>query len=292
MLINFCDSDQLIAAIDITSKTLSIFFRQHTAVESDAFCSFLEVGFQQYSFSMDVVYKDRNHIVKFHKITSHLENMDHMHFRFDASISMEIMKTFIALLQLYQKDDNSIRKVKEGNQYNFIANSDAQKGRIEYVKLLYGEAKEYYSKSIITQANIFKLWEEFTNFAPKPSYNFSSRDILNYFNHGLERQEIKSHGYHHIQLELPAKTCANINNLATRYSYLDNQYASTPPDSAGQYSECAVAGLATVALLFVGLSFFRRWHAKPREEKRGQASTYKNWGRPDKQTSPLSYCIT
>jgi hypothetical protein len=212
MLLNFCNPNQLLAAININGSVLTLFFRPDSGFENEAFVTYLTHGFKIDKFAGSSLL-ERNHEAVFHHESLHLMRLMHMHFDFGVSIDKDFGKMLLQFIKKYQgknSDSVSIRKSYEDYQRNKAGTSMENIYKfLRYFKNFRISVKA--ELPILSHKNIKRLEAEF---AKLPVRTFSSSpQIINFLNQTVEKHDLAVPSNLSQQRRLVANTCPEINGL-------------------------------------------------------------------------------
>ena len=213
MLINFCNPNQSLAAIQIEGSVLTLFFSQYTEVRDDAFLKYLIDTFNIHQ-KHGTNFFEKNHSAFYHKESYHLMRFKHEHLDFGVAIDKKLGKLLIDAAKKYQGKSTTalaLRKFYEEKEHK------GNRQGLSIVARFYKMTEYWKSRHIdlalpiISNRNLKRLQAEFDKM-PQASFSTSMQimNVLNTTTTTFNLSKPSTHSYHE---RLIGYTCEPINEL-------------------------------------------------------------------------------
>jgi hypothetical protein len=210
MLINFCNPNQSLAAIQIDGSVMTFFFGQYTAFRDDAFNTYLKETFKIRNIPGQHM-TEKSHNVLFHKESSHLPRLKHLHLNFEKTIDKQIVNQLIDAIKQYQGKSTASFLLR--NSYE----ERQRKAIITWVDYFYKKV-EYWKSThidlalpILSNKNLKRLKAQFDTM-PAATIS-SSRQIINFLQSSTTHYNLELRSSQPLQEVLAANTCPQLNAL-------------------------------------------------------------------------------
>jgi hypothetical protein len=212
MLLNFCNPNQLLAAINIDGSVLTLFFRPDMGFECEAFADYIKDSFKIKSFP-GTSFSEKNHEALIHKQSAHLIRLTHQHYDFGFAINKKLGFELIAKIKKYQATNStsiSIRQAYEAKQ---------QQRSVSLVERFFMMTSYFKNFNINVKPNLpllstknLKRLE--TELSKLPEQRFSSSpQIINFLNKNLDIHNLSHPSSLYMPARLTANTCPQLNGL-------------------------------------------------------------------------------
>jgi hypothetical protein len=219
MLVNFCNPNQLIVAIQIDENVITCFFREFSPVILQALGIYFQTAYEKMNTQIFTVRGGQNHTRDFHSMSSHMSKMSHWHVIFEKKIDVPMLKQFITLLEKYQDKDANLRYLYEEQARPTIKpKSLLGKLRAWY----YGDGINPDLLPFLSSRNIKRIQDKFINIKSAKDFRFSSRDVINIYKNRTDEHTFPLHTAVFKPADLQNVTCNQINSIAANYQPSQN----------------------------------------------------------------------
>jgi hypothetical protein len=220
MLLNFCNPNQLLAAINIDGSTLTLFFRHDQGFERAAFNQYLTDTFKIRKFPGTVL-SEKNHSANFHAESYHLVRLAHKHLDFGYAIDKKLGMSLLEAIKKYQSTNATSVMLRRTYEDAYRQKSYSWTDAVSWIDGVYqilDKLKNYGVKitpglPFLTPKNLKRLAAEFSQL---PARDFSTTpQIINFLNKTTNRHDLALMPAIPMprQQRLVVNTCAQLNDL-------------------------------------------------------------------------------
>jgi hypothetical protein len=210
MLINFCNSNQMLAAMNIEGNIFTLFWNTTVSkVESEGLIWYLDDLFKIKLSPRGI---DASHKEYYHPESPHLTGMQHCHFDLERPIDQQTLSEFVEAIKKYQdKDKPSIRADYEKKALRMLKMSGTLiQDLIDFtLDNFFGfKTNKIPHLPVLSTRNLKRIEEQFQNKSTS-----SSRTIINYLNDSSIQYDLPKSDHQTTQFLLNS-TCPKVRTLA------------------------------------------------------------------------------
>ena len=219
MLVNFCNPNQLIVAIQIDENVITLFFRKFSPVTLQALGIYFQTAYEKINIPIFTTRGGQNHTRDFHSMSSHLSNMSHWHVVFEKKIDVPMLKQFITLLEKYQDKDANLRSSYEQEARPTIKPRSFLRKLSDWY---YEDGTNADLLPFLSSRNIKRIKDKFINAKSAKYFKFSSRDVINIYENKMDESTFSLNNAVLEPVDLQKVSCNKINSVDSSYQPSQN----------------------------------------------------------------------